>query len=46
MLARRGYGTVCTSIIVAAEMRFGARKLGSRVLPQTVDDLLASHRAG
>lgn len=42
MLARRGYGTVCTSIIVAAELRFGARKLGSSTLAGKVDDLLAS----
>ena len=42
MLARRGYGTVCTSIVVAAELRFGARKLGSKALTGKVDDLLAS----
>ena len=42
MLARRGYGTVCTSIVVAAELRFGARKRGSSVLIRKVDDLLAS----
>jgi len=42
MLARRGYGTVCTSIVVAAELRFGARKLGSSVLTRKVEDLLAS----
>lgn len=41
-LARRGYGTVCTSIVVAAELRFGARKLGSTALMRKVDDLLAS----
>lgn len=41
-LARRGYGTVCTSIVVAAELRFGARKLGSKALTDKVDDLLAS----
>jgi tRNA(fMet)-specific endonuclease VapC len=41
-LARRGYGTVCTSIVVAAELRFGARKLGSKALTTKVDDLLAS----
>jgi tRNA(fMet)-specific endonuclease VapC len=38
MLARRGYGTVCTSIGVAAELRFGARKLGSSLLTRKVDD--------
>jgi tRNA(fMet)-specific endonuclease VapC len=41
-LARRGYTTVCTSVVVAAELRFGARKLGSRTLTAKVDDLLAS----
>ena len=41
-LARRGYGTVCTSIVVAAELRFGARKLGSEALTDKVDDLLVS----
>jgi tRNA(fMet)-specific endonuclease VapC len=41
-LARRGYGTVCTSIVVAAELRFGARKLGSKALTGKVDDLLIS----
>jgi tRNA(fMet)-specific endonuclease VapC len=41
-LARRGYGTVCTSIVVASELRFGARKLGSKALTDKVDDLLAS----
>ena len=41
-LARRGYATVCTSIVVAAELRFGARKLGSKTLTAKVDDLLAS----
>lgn len=42
MLARRGYGAVCTSIVVAAELRFGARKRGSQILTGKVDDLLAS----
>lgn len=42
MLAQRGYGTVCTSIIVAAELRFGARKRGSKILTGKVEDLLAS----
>ena len=41
-LARRGYGTVCTSIVLAAELRFGPRKLGSKALTDKVDDLLAS----
>lgn len=42
MLAQRGYGTVCTSIVVAAELRFGALKLGSTILTGKVADLLAS----
>lgn len=42
MLARRGYARVCTSIIVAAELRFGARKLGSDTLSKKVESLLAS----
>jgi len=41
-LARRGFGTVCTSIVVAAELRFGARKLDSKALTGKIDDLLAS----
>jgi tRNA(fMet)-specific endonuclease VapC len=41
-LVRRGYGAVCTSLVVAAELRFGARKLGSKALTRKVDDLLAS----
>ena len=42
VLARRGYATVCTSIIVAAELRFGARKLGSDTWSEKVESLLAS----
>jgi tRNA(fMet)-specific endonuclease VapC len=38
-LARRGYTTVCTSVVVAAELRFSARKHGSRTLTAKVDDL-------
>jgi len=41
-LARRGYANVCTSIVVAAELRVGARKLDSKALTGKVDDLLAS----
>jgi tRNA(fMet)-specific endonuclease VapC len=41
-LARRGYGSVSTSIVVAAKVRFGARKLGFKNLTDKVDDLLAS----
>jgi len=31
---------VCTSIVVACELRFGARRKGSQLLTQRVDDLL------
>lgn len=41
-LGQRGYNRVCTSLIVAAELRFGARKRGSSVLTSKVNDLLAS----
>jgi tRNA(fMet)-specific endonuclease VapC len=41
-LSRRGHDTVCTSLIVAAEMRFGARKRGSAALLAKVTDLLAT----
>jgi tRNA(fMet)-specific endonuclease VapC len=37
----RGIDTVCTSIVVAAELRFGAEKSGSRRLQQRVDQVLA-----
>lgn len=33
---------VCTSIVVACELRFGARRMGSDVLTQRVEQLLAS----
>lgn len=41
-ITRRGPETICTSIIVAAELRFGARKRGSPNLTARVDDLLAA----
>jgi tRNA(fMet)-specific endonuclease VapC len=41
-LGQRGCDRVCTSLIVAAELRFGARKRGSSVLTSKVNDLLAS----
>ena len=41
-LVRRGFGTACTSIVAAAELRFGARKRGSAALTAKVDDLLAA----
>jgi tRNA(fMet)-specific endonuclease VapC len=42
LLSRRGHDRVCTSLIVAAELRFGALKRGSPVLLGKVSDLLAS----
>ena len=37
-----GEGTVCTSVIVAAELRFGAEKSGSSKLADRVDLLLSA----
>jgi len=39
-IQQRGQGTVCTSIVVAAELRFGAIKKGSFQLSQRIDALL------
>ena len=41
-LAVVGEATVCTSIVVACELRFGARKKGSSRLEERVDEVLAS----
>lgn len=41
-LAVVGEATVCTSIVVACELRFGARKKGSPRLEERVDEVLAS----
>ncbi|HEX5719648.1 MAG TPA: type II toxin-antitoxin system VapC family toxin [Thermoanaerobaculia bacterium] len=41
-LAVVGEATVCTSIVVACELRFGARKKGSSRLEERVDEALAS----
>ena len=41
-LAVVGEATVCTSIVVACELRFGARKKGSTRLAERVDEVLAS----
>jgi tRNA(fMet)-specific endonuclease VapC len=41
-IARVGEGSVCTSIIVAAELRYGARKLGSGPLSERVDRILSA----
>lgn len=40
-IARRGEGNICTSIIVAAELRYGCAKSGSTRLLKAVEDLLA-----
>jgi len=41
-LAVIGEATVCTSIVVACELRFGAKKKGSSRLEERVDEVLAS----
>ena len=40
-IAKVGEANICTSIIVAAELRYGCAKSGSRRLLKAVDDLLA-----
>ena len=40
-IADRGESAVCTSIVVACELRFGARKKGSALLADRVEKLLA-----
>ena len=37
-----GEDTICTSIIVAAELRYGAAKAGSRKLADRVDIILSA----
>ena len=39
-IARAGEANVCTSIIVAAELRYGCAKSGSKRLLKAVEDLL------
>jgi tRNA(fMet)-specific endonuclease VapC len=41
-IARVGERDVCTSIVVAAELRFGAAKSGSRPLSRQLDAILAA----
>ncbi len=41
-LAAEAPDAVCTSIVVACELRFGARRKGSAVLTQRVEQLLAA----
>lgn len=40
-IRQEGESTVCTSIIVAAELRFGAEKKGSTALTERIENLLA-----
>jgi tRNA(fMet)-specific endonuclease VapC len=40
-IAKVGEGNVCTSIIVAAELRYGCAKSGSKRLLKAVEDLLS-----
>jgi tRNA(fMet)-specific endonuclease VapC len=40
-IARRGEQSICTSIVVAAELRYGCAKNGSARLLKAVEDLLA-----
>jgi tRNA(fMet)-specific endonuclease VapC len=39
-IARVGENNICTSVIVAAELRYGCAKSGSKRLLKTVEDLL------
>jgi tRNA(fMet)-specific endonuclease VapC len=41
-ITRVGEDRVCTSIVVAAELRFGARKSGSQRLAQRIDLVLSA----
>lgn len=40
-IARVGEGNICTSIIVAAELRYGCARSGSKKLLNAVEELLA-----
>lgn len=40
-IAEKGESAVCTSIVVACELRFGARKKGSALLTARVEDILS-----
>ena len=41
-IASAGEGSICTSIIVAGELRFGARKLGSKQLTTQLNTILSA----
>ncbi|HCC54526.1 MAG TPA: VapC toxin family PIN domain ribonuclease [Desulfobulbaceae bacterium] len=40
-IAEKGESAVCTSIVVACELRFGARKKGSALLADRVEEILS-----
>jgi tRNA(fMet)-specific endonuclease VapC len=40
-IAKAGDGNICTSIIVAAELRYGCAKSGSKRLLKAVEDILS-----
>jgi tRNA(fMet)-specific endonuclease VapC len=40
-IARLGEGSICTSVIVAAELRYGLAKKGSELLRRAVEDVLS-----
>jgi len=40
-IAEKGESAVCTSIVVACELRFGARKKGSALLAARVEEILS-----
>ncbi len=40
-MAKVGEDRICTSIVVAAELRYGCAKRGSKQLTKAVEDLLA-----
>ena len=40
-IAEKGESAVCTSIVVACELRFGARKKGSALLTARVEEILS-----
>ena len=41
-ILREGEGSICTSIVVAAELRFGAEKRGSRRLSTQLETILSA----
>lgn len=41
-IGRRGERAICTSVLVAAELRFGASKRGSPALTQNVEAVIAA----